>query len=277
MRTLLCILLTACSNCLAHNNLFFPGDAFFSSSIAESIDLQKEDSLSAEFHYERLSSSYMLCGYLGYSTLRISDVPAPVRKNLGVVREKMFSDYEKYLLSQEEEDEETGKKEVIRSFPILIYNRGFDFLKHPIGLRLNEDWVTIQVNEAKREHAIYDGPENSRLILADWRFSSEVPGLTCKLDRKGLKEFMGSKEPITCDGKDIVFVVPIGSSVWEIAKMEKGSRFFVVSETVREFVVTNKGLKEQSEQGGADQPATAPESKSEGKEKPKPESEGRSQ
>ncbi|MDP0489550.1 MAG: hypothetical protein Q7Q71_00700 [Verrucomicrobiota bacterium JB023] len=33
----------------------------------------------------------------------------------------------------------------------------------------------------------------------------------------------------------------------------------------------------QAEQGGAGQPATAPESKSEGKEKPKPESEGRSQ
>jgi hypothetical protein len=35
--------------------------------------------------------------------------------------------------------------------------------------------------------------------------------------------------------------------------------------------------KSGAEQGGADQPATAPESKSEGNEKPKPESDGRSQ
>jgi len=44
------------------------------------------------------------------------------------------------------------------------------------------------------------------------------------------------------------------------------------------FVVTKlAGSKRNGEQDGADQPATAPHSKSEGKEKPKPESEGRSQ
>ena len=45
----------------------------------------------------------------------------------------------------------------------------------------------------------------------------------------------------------------------------------------RSILVSLGALKQKAEQDGADQPATAPESKSEGKKKPKPESEGRSQ
>ena len=44
-----------------------------------------------------------------------------------------------------------------------------------------------------------------------------------------------------------------------------------------ELDASTESTKSKIEQGGADQPATAPESKSEGNEEPKPESEGRSQ
>jgi len=49
-------------------------------------------------------------------------------------------------------------------------------------------------------------------------------------------------------------------------------------ETEAEQLIRERRAKDETaEQGGADQPATAPESKPEGKEKPKPESEGRPQ
>jgi WD40 repeat protein len=61
-----------------------------------------------------------------------------------------------------------------------------------------------------------------------------------------------------------------------------GKRLIAVSKSGQETIIdsqTGKPLRPTSrgEQDGADQPATAPESKSEGKEKPDPESKGRSQ
>ena len=67
-----------------------------------------------------------------------------------------------------------------------------------------------------------------------------------------------------------IFVRNNEKKQWEL-KTEIGGtfKFRVFSETT--------GNPKLGEQGGADQPATAPESKSKGKEKPKPESEGRPQ
>ena len=69
--------------------------------------------------------------------------------------------------------------------------------------------------------------------------------------------------------KDLQFTIgdPVQIYTWKCA--DSLSRF-----TVELLFATNKN---KAEQDGADQPATAPESKSEGKEKPKPEAEGRSQ
>ena len=49
------------------------------------------------------------------------------------------------------------------------------------------------------------------------------------------------------------------------------------SETFKTLIVDGIEVKKPAEQGGAEQPATAPESKPEGEKKPKPKSEGRSQ
>ena len=68
---------------------------------------------------------------------------------------------------------------------------------------------------------------------------------------------------------------------------EKGLRAFAAGRSQDEQIhlklfnewahLLEKQLESKAEQDGADQPATAPESKSEGSEEPKPESEGRSQ
>ena len=76
----------------------------------------------------------------------------------------------------------------------------------------------------------------------------------------------------------------VGSlSVWVSANDRLGHHW-IRPASASEFKIKILGILkakgqiyEEAQQGGADQPATAPESKPEGKEKPKPDSEGRSQ
>ena len=75
---------------------------------------------------------------------------------------------------------------------------------------------------------------------------------------------------------------PTCSELWIVPR---GSYFFMIGAGTRQDESTGKRSEIRTildslklvEQDGAEQPATAPESKSEGKKKPKPESEGRSQ
>ena len=72
---------------------------------------------------------------------------------------------------------------------------------------------------------------------------------------------------------DVIAPLPADVSDWVILSSDGSKGGFTMD--VIEKRRTKE--KEKSEQGGAEQPATAPESKSEGNEKAKPVSEGRSQ
>ena len=72
------------------------------------------------------------------------------------------------------------------------------------------------------------------------------------------------------EGARMIYSRPIENTDW-------GLEVYVNRITDQEIESLSSGLKMNAEQDGADQPATAPKSKSEGKEKPMPEAKGRSQ
>ena len=116
--------------CFAHNNLFFPGDAYFSSEIdGESPRAEKDSML---LSYERLTGSSADCGYAGYESLKINKIPAQMAQNLAGVRAIVARELG------------AGAKPV----PLLVYNRDFP-LSSPFGLKYNEHWREVQVDEAK--------------------------------------------------------------------------------------------------------------------------------
>ena len=91
------------------------------------------------------------------------------------------------------------------------------------------------------------------------------------------------KFPVPKPGETFFYVVtPKGVFTYSAKEDDLGNKrdklfplFYEGHELITQMRIADE--KRRAEQGGADQPATAPESKSEGVEKPKPESEGRSQ
>ena len=94
------------------------------------------------------------------------------------------------------------------------------------------------------------------------RFASTVPGK--------LRTFFC--EPDGSEANEDGMIVISGDDHWGFGRVDD-----VFAELFALELKSNAKLKPKSEQGGADQPATAPESKREGNSKPKLESEGRSQ
>lgn len=66
----------------AHCNLFLPVDSFFGSSIADTELDFDEEKLDAIFEYQAFSGTFMFCGYAGYGSLRLLDIPESFTENL---------------------------------------------------------------------------------------------------------------------------------------------------------------------------------------------------
>jgi hypothetical protein len=155
----------------AHNNLFLPGDAFFTSMVT--IDMvEKWRPGPVTVHYSRLSGIGYLCGYLGYGEATIADVnQATIDGVLDTLRQM-----EKEGRGYREGETADGRK--IRWFRIFLYQRDCNLESMRIGLRYNEHWATIQRGHASEDHVLYDEIGGAGAILENWQSCELVRGLT---------------------------------------------------------------------------------------------------
>ena len=72
--------LAVLSSARAHNNLFLPGDAFYSAKFGEGFFEAQKDREVLALPYHRFYGDFMKCGYAGYENFRITGV-SPRRRS----------------------------------------------------------------------------------------------------------------------------------------------------------------------------------------------------
>ena len=234
MKYILSSLLLVSSSLLvsAHNNLFFPGDAFFSSTVGLDDSFKKKE---VSLQYEPVSGTPMACGTAGCHTLKVKNISAQMQTNLEKVNKLVHGKY----MKQSAEDRELNK-----FFHILVYNRNTDVTKMVLGNRYNEDWASLQTEKAKKGHAMYPGFTEKDLIINDWMLAKKIKGLSLTKGPKTLDAEDGVEEAIEVEAKDIVFVYVVAPDLNKIATRDFGTRFFVIGETVKEYACDGEKLEE---------------------------------
>lgn len=230
MRILLLTLLILTQRVEAHNNLFLPSDAYFSTFANEAVVEQIEAGKALDLPYFRFSKSFMRCGYAGIRNAKITDIPEATRKNLTTTLNALFAKEPEQAKRKRTKDGEEA------AFPVLVYNKDFDFAKFPLGLKFNQHFAAEQIELAGRKHSIDDRVESAKLRKLDAARAKEVRKLDQTSTPKDLKPFMGTDEPTVIDGSKIVFIVLLGSTEKDLrdhAEQEAGREFIVIGETVQ--------------------------------------------
>ena len=197
----------------AHNNLFFPGDSFFSSELTAKVSRLK-DNKPWLITYKRHYKTTMPCGFAGYRSLEIHNITEDLKRNLA----KIFTNRKK----------ETQKDQ----FPLFIYNKNFDLNNFHLCLRYNENWQKETV-ELGFEHSVYEGiNKNHDLAVQDWRQSIKVPPLQTTGHRPKSKNEKKHKEMshiIKADANKIMFVILESPDIESYALKKPNVSFYTVS------------------------------------------------
>jgi len=224
-KILLSILFVSAGLLHGHNNYFIPGDAYFSSALIEDIEIKGNE---LNLGYMRYSPTTMMCGYFGYSNIRIYNIPDATIKNLKEILSRLDRKmiYQPMVLNR--------KGNSIKFLPLFVYNKDFDIEKYNLRLPYNENWSKIQI-ESGRDHAVYDNYKDQNIILEDWSGSSSVDGLSVDKDLPSIKGFMGVKAPIEINGENVKFMMLVKGEVQGLAKRDIWCSFIVVDSEIKHY------------------------------------------
>lgn len=198
----------------AHNNLFFPGDSYYSWTW----DLGKENAKKKEMVlvYRRLSSFYMFCGYAGYVKIKVDGFSDKMFANLQKSERLLRTRYKGLALKEMILGDEDSENKEMLYFQAFIYNKDYDFEKYGIGYKFNEDWARFQKKDLKKHHAIYDGILNP---IFDWEHADEVAPL--KLTKLKVLDGNEGQTHFTGNAKDLVVVVQLGNYLLQKSLKQK--------------------------------------------------------
>jgi len=297
---LICCLSTSAK---AHNNYFLPGDSFFSVTLTRDTirEWMSNDGADFEFHYSRFDGQFMACGNIGYTKLKVLGIDDKFRSALSEAYWR-YTNNERPLFRLENDNPK--KVSQVNGIVALIYNSDFS---GSLGLKLNEDW---QTQGAGRYCGLF---KTADPVVADWKLGAKFPPLKIDQTLEPLRHLQSGGEvhrtmdvQLTASAKNLKIVLVGFASQDGYAAMQSCpnlQRIYDYEDRTEYVVVNPKGLttfscnenglwKEEridtpvsgrnswipkAEQDDAAQPATVPESKSEGKEKPKSRSEVRPQ
>lgn len=233
------------SACLANNNLFLPGDAFFPTVLTKSeiSRLQSAKTGERRFAYSSFAGyDKAFCGYAGYLNATVPTVDDPFIANLAKVYARIRT-FEGRTLYEQTED---GKTELIETngIRVLLYPQEFEFPRHTLGLRYNEKWIAEVEKFGHRRSDI-------RLccLIADpdaversWRDADLVPALKVTLPNVPLTPVPETEAPVVVQGS--VKAIVIGSNT--LKKLFRPSD----DDAPTIYVVDSKGITELFLQDG---------------------------
>ena len=220
------VLAAASASAGAHNLVFMPGDAYFSTRLTGDFFDKRVKAGGKELHlrYARVHNERtMKCGYCGFRYLHVRNVPKPVLENLRTVHAELF-----------------GKKGGDAEYWMLIVNRDYK-LTTPFPLKYNETWASEQTGEGRRGHAVYEGYGKASLVLQDWELSTSVGRLKWDDPRTPLDASWWVDKPMTADAGKLKFLILVGPKALDYVTREDGRSLFEVSETIKKYQFNKQG------------------------------------
>jgi len=191
----------------AHNNYFLPGDAFFSVSLTREVMKRWAENKSDTFvfEYTRFDDSFMACGNIGYTKLKVTGIDDTFRQALLEaywLQNRDITPVDRVLFG--DPDNRFQSNGVVA----LFYNRDF---KGTLGLKYNEDWP-------EQGAGVYGGYfKTARPVQDDWQNGPRVAPLKIEppldplthlgpptRDGKPNPEHSTMNEPITIAAKDLM-------------------------------------------------------------------------
>ncbi|MEX1039019.1 MAG: hypothetical protein WDZ51_00205 [Pirellulaceae bacterium] len=201
---------------MADNNYFLPGDAFFPTVLTQKGIEQLKSVKTGErmFAYSSLGGyDGAFCGYAGYYIATIPAVDDAFANNLATVYARIREDNNRELL----EVLRDGKTELVETngVRVLFYPPEFEFPRHTLGLRYNENWASEAVKFGhRREHLrLCCLIQNPDAVVISWRDAEAVAALKVKLPEIDLKPVPVTETPVEVQGP--VKSIVVGSHTLE--------------------------------------------------------------
>lgn len=243
-------ILSSNAGVLANNNLFLPGDAFFPTALTKNNveALQARKIGERTFAYSSFGGyEGAFCGYAGYNNAKIPAVDDDFAKNLAAVYARIREFDERQLIERTRD----GKTVHIETngIRVLFYPPEFEFPRHSLGLRYNENWVSEAVKFGhKKEHlrlcCLIPDPD---AVERSWRDAHVIPPLNVKLPDVELKPVPETEAPVVVQGP--VKAIVIGShTLKELFRCNHDDYLTV-------YIVDSKGITELVHEDGKWRPA----------------------
>jgi len=195
------LVLLSASPVFGNNTYFLPGDAFFfvRLDLETTQNLQKQKS--PVLQYGPKSNSAAGCGYIGYTKIELRNANADTKNALLEAFRKFESEIEDDLQAQL--GAPTGKfiakdpPKLKGKMNVFIYPSEYDWKKHRIAIRYNENWAEESVAFGTMPEHTALGEFSSNAIARSWRDSKLVSSLNAKCPK--LPDGHGETFPTPCD------------------------------------------------------------------------------
>lgn len=234
----------------ANNNLFLPGDAFFPTVLTKNDveALQTRKAGERNFAYSSFGGyEGAFCGYAGYNNANIPAVDDDFARNLATVYARIREFDGRKLI----EKTSNGRTEYIETngIRVLFYPPEFEFPRHRLGLRYNENWVAEAIKFGhKKEHlrlcCLIADPD---AVERSWRDADVIPPLNVELPDVELKPLPATEAPVVVQGN--VKAIVIGSHTLKELFRYNDDDYLTV------YVVDSKGITELVHEDGKWRPA----------------------
>lgn len=212
----------------ATNNYFFAGDGFFHTALSESnlANIEQEKNPKFIYRWPNRDEEY-LYGDAGFGEMTFTGMPPTFKENLRRVYAEIRKRHPMKTIGVD--------KYETNPLSVFFYNASFDFRKHRLCLRYNEDWrketmhLELFVNRADA-------------VVEEWRDSENVKPLRAEC----LKV---KKDPISGYGtirvqKDVRAIVLPTNDYGRYYERKKGTKIYEVTETAaNEYTADNNVWK----------------------------------
>ena len=240
----------------ATNMSFMPGDAFFHSRLTKEVaDAISEEGGSIKLEYRRPDhAAFYFCGYSGFKTLEVHNVPPDIARALKDLREAMHADYgTDYRVNVDADGKETGRYEVDPP-RLFVYPKEFEPAGNHFGLKYNEKWNDPPA-EAREPRDLFPAimyecfVKGEKAVITDWMYGHEIPALPVTIPDGVHWGTSGPpiEQPVQIDAADVRFFVLKGGDMRDYFLEKRRSRYweitpegFRVSEYTKRSLLSSK-------------------------------------
>lgn len=236
LTSILCVLVLSLQ-CLANNNLFLPGDAFFPTVMTKDDVIRFVSTRSHErtITYKAIDKhGGALCGWAGFNRARIVTADDQFAENL----QKAYDQLRKIQPRMLRESKVSDKLELIEtnSMRVLFYSKDFDFKEYHLGVTYNENWIEqIEQFGHDRKHIQFSSlVDKSEAVAHCWRDGSLIPAMAATIPDIEVGQKDQPAISIECPVKAIVLANGTLDEFFD----SDGEKY------LRIYVVTSEGIEE---------------------------------